>query len=126
MSRLQALRASSFYEQIKAEIEAMLATAREIYADGHISVKEWRRLGVEVLRAAKRIAAMVDESQVSREQLFIDVCVSAWEDLGKPFDIPGVPDFLEDALVDPIIEKLIEYGAGVIYEYLAGQLAEGS
>ena len=123
------LQASPFYEQVKARIQALQQFVRNLYQDGKISWADAQALIRRVIKDASGIVADIDASDEDRRQMFIDICVCTWEDVGEPLklvpDLALVPDWIENGLeekvIDPMLHNLVEFSAAVAYDYVAGR-----
>ena len=122
------LQSSPFYEEIKEELVELMALAKELYQDGKISLRDAQVLIRHVVDDARKILDKIDRDDlVQRRQVFVDICVTAWEDLGRPIklvpDITIVPEWLEksleDNILDPMIHRMVESAAEFLYDYMA-------
>ncbi|GAH43312.1 unnamed protein product, partial [marine sediment metagenome] len=123
-----ALKSNPFYERCKERVERLLAKAREVYADGKLTPEDIEALVRMVVKEAAAIVKDIDAQEGDRKQLFTDICVACWEDLGEPMRlipdvswIPGdwIEKGLEEKVVDPAIKTGVEFAAGVAYELLS-------
>lgn len=122
------LKDNALYEKVKERVEGFLAKIREAYADKKLTPAEITELACQVAKEANGIVEDIKAEEGDREQLFVDICVACWQDLGKPRRIipnlswiPGdwIEQGLEEKVVDPLCENGIEYGAAVAYRLLA-------
>ena len=91
-------------------------------------MRDDRVLVRHVVDEARKIIETIDrDDKVFRRTVFVDICVTTWEDLGRPIklvpDITAVPEWLEksleDNILDPMIHNLVESAAEFFYDYMA-------
>ena len=121
------LASSPYYEQFKEKIGSLRSLVKDLYKDGRLSARDLRVLVRRVILDAHGIVKTIDGINLDeRQQVFIDICVAAWEDLGRPAkiipDLALVPDWmekgLEERVVDPMLGNLIELAAEIVYGFM--------
>lgn len=128
------LQSNPLYEKVKERIEGLFDLTRRALADSDLTLKEGKQIICRFLQEANATVADVDASEGDREKLFSDVCMAAWEDLGKPIQLTdkiwglkSLPDWIrervEEKIIDPLLGSIVELSADVLYWALSEEPA---
>lgn len=94
------------YKQIEAEIEALIAQGKALVGDGLSWGDGWALVG-QATRAVIKVAEAVDASGHDKKELALYCIDQFYEEVIVPIDIPYVPNWLENSVVDPAIGALV-------------------
>lgn len=109
------------YTKVKDSLDAIVKTYRESKADGSLSLAEVWRLLVEAIGKLVQIAETFDGATgAEKKEAVIQAAQAFYDDVIRPIDLPGVPNFLENTVVDPLLGKAVPYLFGGLVDGLVG------
>lgn len=96
------------FPDIAAEFDKTIAKYKEAAADGRVTLKEWWNLVVgAVMEFAAKAYEFSNLEPEKRKALIIEGVQLLYDKVIAPLDIPGIPNIIENTVVDPLIGKAI-------------------
>jgi hypothetical protein len=96
------------YPDLKVAFEGVIAEYERAKSDGKITIKEWWDLLVGgVMRIVEIATEFGGLSPEDRKKLIVEGGEMFYNTVLAPIDIPGIPNFFETRVVDPMIGKAI-------------------
>jgi len=109
----------ALYDQLKGQIDQVLAAAKTAAADKQITLKEAVTIGMEVFHAvAIAASSLPGTTKDEKKAVLIKVADDFYKSVLAPIDIPGVPDFLESRLVDPLLGNVFSKVAEGVIDWI--------
>ena len=106
---------TNLLEQLRAELETIRVDNRVTLSEAVSFIGRAIRLGYEIV--AKYAAK--EEDRKATVLMLVD---EFYNRLLAPLDIPFIPGFVENSLVDPLIGKALHYGVDGLYDVIVGAL----
>lgn len=95
------------YDQLKGQIDTILAAAKTAAEDKQITLKEVTVIGMEVFHGIAILATSFPESSHDeRKATLLQVADQFYSSVLAPMDIPYVPAIVENTIVDPALGKV--------------------
>jgi hypothetical protein len=105
---------------VREEIAKLIEEAKVAYADKTVSVSEAMGLltkaSMSFIAIYAQFKTVLDASDM--KTVITESVVQFYESVIRPMDIPGVPGFIENTVVDPMISKMIPYIVPALYDAL--------
>lgn len=114
--------AESLYDQVKLAIETLKTQLVAAKADGRITVAEIFQLVGEAVSLLVAAASTLSVSGADKKQLVTDAAQKLYDEVIRPIDIPGIPNVIENTIVDPAIGKAIPYIVSGLIEVFVRRL----
>lgn len=106
----------ALYEQLKLQIDGLMAEIKTAVADKQITLAEAVNIGLELFETVALVAESLPSTRAEKKALLLQVADDFYLNVIAPMDIPYVPDRLESlldrALAGPfhkIVEGVIEF-----------------
>ena len=114
------LQQPEFNHVVEEAIQAVINHYRQDVADGSLSFWEaWGLVQAAAGTFVHTVHAFVEISAVEKEKVVLDAVGRVFDAVIAPLDIPGVPEFMERTLVDPMMReglmKLTKAGLSVMF-----------
>lgn len=94
-----------FYDQVKAEVEAFIASLRDKMVDG-LDFRDLFALVQEAVERVVGIIAELDGTNAEKRELLLDLIDTTYSDMIAPIDLPWVPNLFE-GVVDRLIGQAL-------------------
>lgn len=97
----------SLFEQIRGKVEDLIAFYKSAVADGDLSVSEVWAIAVRATASIVELTtAFPQYSKDQRREAILEAVGLFYDRVIAPIDIPWVPNFIENTIVDPSLRKL--------------------
>jgi hypothetical protein len=109
-------------DPLKEEIQKLIDATKEAYADRDITFGEVLGLIPKFIGAITVLAKNIDPAMESGalRVLVIEGATDFYEEFIKPYDIPYLPNVVEDTVVDPALGKAVPILIGATYDTIIG------
>jgi len=109
----------ALYDDLKAQIDIVLAAAKTATADKQVTLKEAVTIGLEVFHAVAIAAkGLPNSTHDEKKAVLIQVADEFYRQVLAPIDIPGIPDFIESRFVDPAIGNVFSKMAEGVIDWI--------
>jgi hypothetical protein len=109
----------ALYDELKVQIDKIIAAAKAATADKTITLKEAVAVGMEVLDAVAILVKQIpNQSHEEKKAVLIQAANDFYSAVLAPIDIPGIPDFIESRFVDPALGNIFSKVAEGVIDWI--------